>query len=41
MKEKKDEFEGGPNEPQKEDGESENFEKICTLAGLLNRSRSI
>ena len=27
-KEMKDEFEGGPNEPQKKDGESENFEKM-------------
>ena len=29
MKEKKDEFEGGPNEPQKKDGESENVEKMA------------
>ena len=29
MKEKKDEFEGGPNEPQKKDGESENSEKMA------------
>ena len=29
MKEKKDEFEGGPNEPQKQDGESESVEKMA------------
>ena len=29
MKDKKDEFKGGPNEPQKKDGESENFEKMA------------
>ena len=29
MKEKKDEFKGGPNEPQKKDGESENVEKMA------------
>ena len=40
-KEKKDEFKGGPNESQKEDGESENFEKNGILAGLLIGSRSI
>ena len=29
MKEKKDEFGGGPNAPQKKDGESENVEKMA------------
>ena len=41
MKEKKEEFDGGPNEPQKKDGESENFEKNGSLARLLTASRSI